>query len=60
MEDVYKTAKEDWGDCPKTHNLNLKVENKADDMELRESSVDSMNDYDVNLKQKLESLTEVK
>ena len=31
----------------------MKVEDKTDDMELRENKVDSMNDYDVDLKQKM-------
>ena len=44
-----------WGDRPKTHNLNLGVEAKANDMELYESKVDVTSDYKVNLKQKVDA-----
>ena len=43
-----------WGgDCPKTHNPNLKVEDKADEMELYGGKADATNDYNVNLKHKV-------
>ena len=51
---LYAILREEWwGDRPKTHNPNLGVEAKANDMELYESKVDVTDDYKVNLKQKV-------
>ena len=36
-----------WGDCQKTQNPNLNVEDKDNDMELYESKMDSANDYNI-------------
>ena len=41
------------GDCPKTQNPNLKVEDKASDMGLCESKVDLIGNYDADLKAKV-------
>lgn len=48
------------GDWPKTQNPNLKVEDKDNDMELCESKVDLMSDYDVDLKKEWETDDQVK
>ena len=42
------------GGCPKTKNPNLKVEDKANDMELCEGKVDLINGSDIGLEQKVE------
>lgn len=52
----YKTEIEVRGDCPKTQNPNLKVENKTNDMGLYESKVGSVRDCDGSLKQKVETV----
>ena len=48
------------GACPKTQISDLKVEDKANNMGLCESEVDSASDYDVNLKQKVETVSQDK